>query len=80
MLATYEINKPSIAFYARSGVVKSDKSNVQRLAEYARTTPMMVITTPGKSEELKEYGFKVIDARNDYILLGTGKTPGAVPR
>jgi 4-amino-4-deoxy-L-arabinose transferase-like glycosyltransferase len=75
VLATYEINKPSIAFYARRGVLKADKTNVQRLSELGRSTPLMIITTPSKLEELKPYGFKVLDSRGDYILLGTEGTP-----
>ncbi len=35
----------------------------------------MIITTPSKLEELKPYGFKVLDSRGDYILLGTEGTP-----
>ncbi|MBI2401121.1 MAG: glycosyltransferase family 39 protein, partial [Deltaproteobacteria bacterium] len=80
VLATYEINKPSIAFYARRGVVKADKTNVQRLSEYARSTTLMIITTPSKFEELKSYGFKVLDSRGDYILLGTQDAPHFRPR
>jgi 4-amino-4-deoxy-L-arabinose transferase-like glycosyltransferase len=80
VLATYEINKPSIAFYARRGVLKADKTNVQRLGELGRSTPLMVITTPSRIEELKPYGFKILDSRGDYILLGTEGTPHFRPR
>jgi len=72
VLATYEINKPSVAFYARRGVVKSDGSNLQRLSEYAQSTPMMVITTPAKAQDLEGSGFRVLEERHDYILLGNG--------
>ena len=80
VLATYEVNKPSIAFYARRGVIKADKSNIQRLAEYARTTPMMVITTPGKSQDLKGYGFRQLDSRGDYVLLATESAASTSPK
>jgi 4-amino-4-deoxy-L-arabinose transferase-like glycosyltransferase/membrane-associated phospholipid phosphatase len=71
VLATYEINKPSIAFYARRGVLKADKTNVIRLKEYAKRTPVMIITTPSKYEEIKDYGFTILDSKGDYMLLGT---------
>lgn len=74
VLATYEINKPSVAFYARRGVVKADRTNVHRLSEFGKSTPLMIITTPSKYEEIKGYGFKVLDSRGDYMLLGTEGT------
>jgi len=80
VLATYEINKPSIAFYARRGVVKADKTNVHRLGEFARSTPLMIITTPSRYKELKDYGFKVLDSRGDYMLLGTEGAPHFRPK
>ena len=80
VLATYEINKPSIAFYARRGVAKSDKTNVHRLSEFAKSTPVMIITTPSKYEDLKGYGFIVLDSRGDYMLLGTEGAPHFRPK
>jgi len=74
VLATYEINKPSVAFYARRGVLKADRSNVHRLSELARSTPLMIITTPSRHEEIRGYGFKVLDSRGDYMLLGSEGT------
>ncbi len=74
VLATYEINKPSVAFYARRGVVKADRGNVNRLNEFGKSMPLMIITTPSKYEEIKGYGFKVLDSRGDYMLLGTEGT------
>jgi hypothetical protein len=80
VLATYEINKPSIAFYARRGVVKADKTNVHRLGELARSTTLMIITTPSRYEDLKAQGFKVLDSRGDYMLLGTEDAPHFRPK
>lgn len=75
VLATYEINKPSIAFYSRRKVLKADKSESCNLREYVKRGGIAVITTPSRVEELREYDLKILDSRGDYVLLGTEGMP-----
>ncbi|MBI5587564.1 MAG: phosphatase PAP2 family protein [Deltaproteobacteria bacterium] len=71
VLATYEINKPSIAFYAGRKVVKIEKAEVCNIKEYAKRARLVVITSPSKYDELKEYQLKVLDSTPEYMLLAT---------
>ncbi len=71
VLATYEINKPSIAFYAGRKVEKIEKDQVCNLKEYAKRTRLVVITSPSKYDELKEYGLTILDSTDKYMLLAT---------
>lgn len=80
VLVTYEINKPSIPFYARRGFIKTDRVNVSQIKALPEGTPVALITTPSRLEELRAYGLKVIDSRGDYILLGTEGMPPLRPR
>jgi hypothetical protein len=41
---------------------------------------MMVITTPGGAEDLKKFGFKPLDTRGDFVLLGTESAAKASPK
>lgn len=72
VLAAYEINKPSIAFYAGRKVLKVEKSETCNIKEYARRTKVLVITHASKQEDLKEYNLNLIDRQGDLVLLGTG--------
>lgn len=76
VLATYELNKPSIAFYAGRKTLKVEKSAECDIKEHAKRTDLVVITTAPKyaeSVELKK--LKVLDSRGEYMLLGTQKMP-----
>ncbi|MBI5491432.1 MAG: phosphatase PAP2 family protein [Deltaproteobacteria bacterium] len=76
VLATYELNKPSIAFYAARKTLKVEKSAECDIKEYAKRTGLVVITTAPKyaeSEELKK--LQVLDAKGGYMLLGTKEMP-----
>ncbi len=72
VLATYEINMPSIAFYARRKVEKIEKVNVRNIEEHAKRSRLLLITTPALYESVEELkALEVIDQRGKYILLGT---------
>ncbi|MDO8427487.1 MAG: glycosyltransferase family 39 protein [Deltaproteobacteria bacterium] len=76
VLATYELNKPSVAFYAGRKTIKVEKSAECDIKEYAKRTDLIVITTAtkyGDSEELKK--LKILNASGGYMLLGTGEMP-----
>lgn len=80
VLVTYEINKPSIPFYAQRGFIKTDKVNVCQIKELPKGQAIALITTPSRFEELKAYNLKVIDMRGDYMLLGSEDMPPLRPR
>lgn len=72
VLATYEINMPSIAFYARRKIEKIENLNVCNIEEHAKRGRVLLITTPASYESVAELkALKVIDKRDKYILLGT---------
>ncbi len=74
VLATYELNKPSIAFYSRGKVVKIEKDRSGEIAGYSKDRGLIIITTPSKYEDIKATpGLEVIDARDGFMLLGAGK-------
>ena len=75
VLATYEINKPSIAFYSARKLVRADKSDNCNIREYAKTRQMVVITRTGVYDDLKEYRLKVLDSRGGLMLLATDGLP-----
>lgn len=70
VLATYEINRPSIPFYAGRGFVKIEKKDTCGIKEYAKKGDFLLITTVSKKDEIKEYGLKEIDRWGEYVLLG----------
>ncbi|MDP2688490.1 MAG: hypothetical protein Q8P48_00115, partial [Deltaproteobacteria bacterium] len=76
VLATYELNKPSIPFYAGRKVEAIEKANACNIKEHAKRSDLLVITSPSfynEAEELKPLA--VIDQSGDYILLGTEGMP-----
>lgn len=76
-LATYEINKPSIPFYAARTVLKTDKGDSCSLTGRSKYGKMLVITDSSRYEEVKgSHGLEVIDSRGGYVLLGS---PGEWP-
>ncbi|MEK7773017.1 MAG: hypothetical protein AAB307_01610, partial [Deltaproteobacteria bacterium] len=76
-LATYEINKPSIPFYAGRVIKKTEKEAACGLTGRPKRDKMLVITDSSRYEEIKEpHGLEVIDSRGGYVLLGT---PGEWP-
>lgn len=76
VFATYEVNKPSITFYAQRKVERLEKSNACNIKEYVKKGRMLIVTTPSKADELKEYDYlKVIDSKGEYMLLGTEGFP-----
>ncbi len=75
VLATYEINKPSIAFYAARKVERLEKDQACNIKEYAKRPRLVVITTPSKFDELKEYNLTVLDSTGEYMLLASGDLP-----
>lgn len=78
-LATYEINKPSITFYAARKIAKIEKDGVCNIKEYAKKGNVVVITSPAKYDELKEYQLKVLDSTKEYMLLGSENLPPFTP-
>lgn len=76
-LATYEINKPSIPFYAGRTIIKTEKGDSCSLTGRSKYGKMLVITEASKQEDVKgPHGLEVIDMRGGYVLLGT---PGQWP-
>ena len=72
VLATYEINMPSIAFYARRKVEKIENLNLCNIEEHAKRSRVLLITTPSHYESVAELkALEVVDQRGKYILLGT---------
>jgi 4-amino-4-deoxy-L-arabinose transferase-like glycosyltransferase/membrane-associated phospholipid phosphatase len=55
IIASYEINRPSLAFYAGSRIVKIEKSNACDIKELAKRGRLFVITQVSKLHELKEF-------------------------
>ncbi len=82
VLATYEINKPSIAFYARRKVERLESANACNIKGLSERPALLVITTPSQYERVEELkALKVIDRRSDFILLGNEAfEPLAQPR
>lgn len=75
VLATYEINKPSIAFYSARKLVRADKSDNCSIKEYAKMKPVVVITRTSVYDDLKEYNLRVLDSRGGLMLLATEGLP-----
>jgi len=75
VLATYEINKPSVAFYAARKVERIEKDQLCNIKEYAKKTKLVVITSPSRYDELKEYNLTVLDSTDKYMLLATDGLP-----
>lgn len=72
VLATYEINMPSIAFYAKRKVEKIENINVCNIEEHAKRSRVLLITTPAHYESVRELQeMQVVDQRGKFILLGT---------
>ncbi len=70
-LATYGVNKPSIAFYSERPILKTDESSAQEIGEQMKKNRILVITKTSKYGELKKFkGLKVIDSEGRYVLLG----------
>ncbi|MBI5887162.1 MAG: phosphatase PAP2 family protein [Deltaproteobacteria bacterium] len=77
-LAAYEINQPSIAFYAQRRVPKVEKARTCDIKEYSKAGKLLVITQKAKAGELAEFQeLKPIAERGKYVLLGN--IPDAPP-
>lgn len=71
MLATYEINKPSIPFYAGRKAVKIERAQQCDIHEGAKRGGFLLITESSKMEELSEHaGLRLIMTQGKYVLLG----------
>lgn len=77
VFATYEVNKPSITFYAARKVEKIEKRNVCDVREFSKKGKLLLITERGRLGDLSEYNLNVIDSRGRYVLLAntTGLPP-----
>jgi len=76
-LATYEINKPSIPFYARRKAIKLERSELQNIAGTASAGPFLFITETSRMEELgNKTGLREIMTRGKYVLLGNTECGG----
>lgn len=70
VLTAYEINRPSLAFYAGGMVRKIEKNTTCDIPEYSKRGTLLVITGKERYPELAEYkGLTVIDERGQYMLL-----------
>lgn len=82
VLATYEINKPSVAFYARRKVLRAEKSTLCDIREnLKRGKELLVITSKARYDDLSEFtSLKVIASDGDFMLLGnSGNLPPFKP-
>ncbi len=78
VLAAYEINQPSIAFYAQRKAAKVEKARTSDIREYSRSGPLLVITLKTKAGELAEFkDLKAVADRGKYVLLSN--IPDAPP-
>ena len=69
-IATYEINRPSIAFYSRGGFLKVERANIDVLEGFGDGKKLIVITSKARLPELARFpGLKVIDQTGEYALL-----------
>lgn len=69
-LATYEINRPSIAFYSRGGFLKVERANIDVLEGFKEGKKLIVITSKARVAELARLpGLKVIDQTGEYALM-----------
>ncbi|MBI5885140.1 MAG: phosphatase PAP2 family protein [Deltaproteobacteria bacterium] len=76
-LATYEINKPSIPFYARRGIVKLERTGANDITNAASAGPLLLITEGSRMEELgAQTGLRTIMTRGRYVLLGNTECGG----
>ena len=70
ILATYELNKPSIAFYSRKKIKRIERSNLDELKELVRKERVIVITRVDRYEDLKDIqDFRIIHTDGRYMLL-----------
>lgn len=68
-LATYEINRPSIAFYSRGGFLKVEQGARDKFRQYRDGEKIVVITTPERLPELENYiELTVIDSTEEFVL------------
>jgi len=79
VLATYEVNAPSIAFYSQRPIVKTEKSTTCDIREnLKRGKNLLVITKASRYGELNEFkDLKVLGSEGGYMLLGNS---GEIPR
>ncbi len=71
VLATYEVNNPSIAFYSERKIVKTEKSATCDIREHLKQNKTLVITKTSKYGELNEFkDLRVISSEGEYMLLG----------
>ncbi len=80
VLVTYEIDNPSVAFYAQRKTLKTVKSAAYDIRENLNHNKVLVITRNSRYEDLKEFkDLKVIDAEGEYMLLGNFNDAGTYP-
>ena len=69
ILTTYEINKPSVPFYARNIAVKFDRSNIDSIKVLSGYNVVMITAADRVAEVKGKYGLKVIEVRGGYAML-----------
>ncbi|MFQ5442945.1 MAG: hypothetical protein ACE5EB_09540, partial [Thermodesulfobacteriota bacterium] len=69
LLATYEINRPSIAFYSAGRVIKFERNNIKDIPRHSTGKSLLIITTEKNYSELSAANLKVIDRRGPYVLM-----------
>ncbi len=78
---TYEIHKPSVAFYAKRKVERISRGQVDDFMKEAGGQPVIIITSEKRYAELKRASeFEVIDRRGGYILISNAKSLAPVPK
>ncbi|MBI3753639.1 MAG: phosphatase PAP2 family protein [Deltaproteobacteria bacterium] len=71
VLATYEINQPSIAFYSRRGILKLEgEKGVKELAEIKKSKNILVITNKKYMQEVEQKaGLALVDTDGRFALF-----------
>jgi len=74
ILATYEINQPSIVFYARKKIVKIEGGDMEKLNSLAANNTLLLITRKDHIDALtKNSNLIPLDSGQQYVLLTNNK-------
>ena len=70
ILATYEINQPSIVFYSRKKIMKLGGGEMERLGDLAANNTLLLITKKDNIDELtRKSNLITLDTDKEYALL-----------
>lgn len=70
ILATYEINQPSIVFYSRKKIIRLEGGEMKRLGDLAANNTLLLITKKDNIDELtRKSNLITLDSDKEYALL-----------